>query len=358
VCSPVDKQRSGTSKGVLLMRCEQLAKLRVRTLERTLFVLVCLPGCILSQQTRQSRADVVPGSYASERPASPRSGYVLGPEDQISISVTDADEIGVKPVRIDLSGFIRVPLIGRVKAAGLTLEQLENELTRHLKPYIHEPDVSVAIVEFRSQPVSVLGAVKNPGIYQVQGRKTLLEMLSLAGGLDNAAGNRITITRRAQWGPLPLNGASESADGQVSVAEVPLKTLIEARAPEQNIAVYPHDIISVPRGELVYVIGQVPRSGGFVLNERESMSVLQAVSLAGGLDRFAAGQKARILRRSTGVDRMEIPIDVNSILNGKTRDEPLRADDILFIPNNAAKRAAVRAAEAAVQVGTGIAIWR
>jgi polysaccharide export outer membrane protein len=128
-----------------------------------------------------------PPAPAPESPEQLRSTYVLGPEDQIAIRALDAEEISDKPLRIDLSGYIRLPMAGRLGASGLTIEQLEAQLVERLKTFIRESEVPVSITEFRSQPVSVIGAVKNPGVHQLQGRKTLIEILSLAGGLDRAA---------------------------------------------------------------------------------------------------------------------------------------------------------------------------
>jgi len=288
-----------------------------------------------------------------------RSTYVLGPDDQITVRVLDVDDIGSTPIRIDPEGYIRLPYVGRTRAAGLTVEGLQAELAARLKTYIHEPDVTVALTEFRSQPVSVLGAVRNPGIHQLQGQKTLAEILSLAGGLDTAAGPTVKITRRLEWGRIPLRNAWDDSTGQFSVAQVSVKAILEARNPEQNILILPHDVISVPRAEMIYVAGEVARAGGFVLNERESMSVLEALALAGGADHYASPQHSRILRRSsTGEDRTEIPVDLRKVLDGKAEDIALRPDDILFVPNSTPKRAAIRAIEAAVQAGTGVAIWR
>jgi polysaccharide export outer membrane protein len=287
-----------------------------------------------------------------------RSSYVLGPEDQIVIRALDAEEISDKPLRIDMNGYIRLPMAGRVRAAGLTIEQLEAELVSRLKAYIQKPEVAVTITEFRSQPVSVLGAVKSPGVHQLQGRKTLVEMLSLAGGLSGDAGHSVKITRRQEWGKIPLRSATQDTSGQFSVAEVSLKSIMEATHPEENVVIRPQDVITVPRAEMVYVIGQVQRAGGFVLNERENISALKALSLAGGLDRAASPQNARILRSAGGSNRLEISLDMKKILAGKTPDVPLQPEDILFVPSSTPKKAAIRAAEAAVQIGTGIIIWR
>lgn len=298
---------------------------------------------------------------AGETPASAPalSHYRLGPGDQITIRALDVDEISDKPVRIETNGLINLPMVGRLKAGGLTVEQLEIEIVKRLKDFVREPQVSVAVTEFRSQPVSLLGAVAQPGVHQLQGRKTLFEVLSLAGGLRQDAGYSIKITRAKEQGPIPLANAKDDSSGRYSVASVEVKSVIEARNPRENIVVMPNDVISVPRAELVYVVGAVRKSGGFVLNERENITVLQALSLAEGAERTAATKTAKILRPAPGqANRLEIPVNLKEILAGKAADVPMRADDILFVPNSVARSASIRAAEAALQITTGLVIWR
>jgi len=288
-----------------------------------------------------------------------RASYLLGADDQISVRIMEAQELADKPLRIDAEGFVELPLAGRVHAAGLTVEQLQSELRKRLETYIREPHVVVNIEEFRSQPVSVIGAVTNPGVVQLSGRKTLAEVLSMVGGLKPEAGNVVKITRRLEEGRVPVAGAKDDSSGQFSVAEINLRSIIEAKNPEQNIQILPNDVISVPRGQMIYVVGDVEKSGGFVLNERETMSVLQSVSLAGGLHPTAAPQNSRILRTAAGsTERTEIPVDVKKILTGKAADRQLQPDDILFIPSSRAQKMGVRALEAAIQLGTGVVIWR
>ena len=286
-----------------------------------------------------------------------RTNYVLGPDDQITIQAPDIEEIS-KPYRVDMTGNINPPLVGRLHAAGLTVDQLEKALIERLKVLYTAPEISVSITEFRSQPVSVLGSVTTPGVYQVQGHKTLFEMLSLAGGLRADAGNRIKISRRKDRGPIPLATVSDDPTGEFSVGEVGVKSVLDGKNPADNIFVEPEDVISVPRAEVVYVVGSVRKSGGFVLGDKQTISVLQAVSLAEGLDRTAAAQHAKILRTEQGSSaRTEIPVDLKKVLSGKGGDIALRADDILFVPSSMAKSAALRTFEAAIQVGTGIAIY-
>ena len=290
--------------------------------------------------------------------AVPAAAYVLGAGDVITIRALDADEISDKPIRLGTNGFITLPLVGRVRASGLTTEQLEAALAIRLKPLIRNPEVSVSVVEQRSQPVSIIGSVNAPGVQQLQGRKTLVEMLSLAGGVRQDAGHAIKITRRLQWGPIPIPGAAPDVTGRFSVAEINLKEILEARNPAGNIQIMPDDVISVPRAEMVYVIGEVKKSGGFTIGERESLSTLQALALAEGLNVTAAPQNARVLRLNPGAPkRTEISVDLRKILAGKENDLRLEPDDILFIPSSKSKNVAIRSLEAAVQIGTGIAIY-
>ncbi len=287
------------------------------------------------------------------------STYLLGPDDELEISGPELDELANKPTRIDGNGDIQVPLVGRVHVAGLTVQHCEQELNKRLSTYIRHPQVAINVKELHSQPISILGAVNTPGVHQVQGHKTLLETLSLAGGIRPDAGYSIRITRQLEWGCIPLPNTRLDASGRFNVAEVNLKKIMEAKNPEENIQIFPHDVISVPKAEMVYVIGEVKHSGGFVLGQHESISVLQALSLAEGLNTTADARHGKILRLNADANqRAEITVDVKGILTGKRGDVPLRGDDILFIPGSVGKKTTLRAIEAAIQTGTGMAIWR
>jgi polysaccharide export outer membrane protein len=297
----------------------------------------------------------------ADRPGvAPRAAYLLGPDDVIAIRAVDADEISDKSIRIGSNGSINLPMVGRLQVSGLTAEELEKQLVAKLKPFIRNPEVSVNVVELRSQPVSVIGSVTTPGVHQLQGRKTLVEMLSLAGGVRQDAGYSVKITRQKEWGPIPLPKAAMDTSGQFNVAEVNLKEIMEARNPANNIFIMPNDVISIPRAEMVYVIGDVKRAGGFVLGETANMSVLQALSLASGLEKTASATRAKILRASVSKDlkRTEIAVNLKKILEGKDQDVPMESEDILFVPGNKTKAAAIRVLESALQVGTGLAIYR
>ncbi len=302
------------------------------------------------------------GTFAQDKPANPASRldesstYLLGPDDQITIRVVDAEEISDKPVRISTTGYITLPMAGPIHAAGLTVEQLEKEIRDRLRKYFKAPEVSVTRMEMRPQPVSVIGAVTTPGVHQLQGRKTLIEILSMAGGLKEDAGYNVKITRRLEWGRIPLPNAAEDSTGQFSIAEVPLRDLTEATNPAGNILIMPNDVISVPKAEMVYVIGDVVKSGGIVLGGQQQITVLQAVSMAAGLTKTAKSKEAKILRLNTAsAKRDEVPIDLKALLAGKIDDVPMQADDILFVPSTS-RNLTTRALESALQIGTGMAI--
>ncbi len=318
-----------------------------------IIVLWCSALAVPSVYAQQVQPATGTAANASTPPA-----YILGPDDQITVRALDVDEIDGKTLRVDPSGYIDVPLVGKVKAAGLTVSGFETDLTKRLGKYVKEPQVSVTVSEYRSQPVSVLGAVNTPGVYNVTGPNTLEQMLSRAGGLRNDAGNSIHITRASQWGAIPLPTAKVDPSGKFSTADVSVKGLLDAKNPQENIIVEPTDVISVPKADLVYVVGAVNKPGGFVLSERENMSALQAVSMAEGLDKTASAKRAKIIRGGMSGSRQEIPVNLQKILAGSSPDVPLLANDILFVPNSGPKSATYKVLEAALSAGTGVAIYR
>jgi polysaccharide export outer membrane protein len=352
----------GATKGPFLIATVSLPRIRADRIAAALLRIVPAVLALFSLGMRvqaQSASMSAPSGRTAKCNDPVRSIYVLGPDDELEISGVELNEVANKPVRIDSDGDIEAPLVGRFHVSGLTKQQLEEKLDSALSAYIRQPQVAVNVVEVRSEPVSVLGAVNTPGVQQVQGRKSLLEMLALAGGMRQDAGYSIRITRDLEWGCIPLPKAQLNPTGQFSVAEVDVKQIMEAKNPEENIQIFPHDVISVPKAEMVYVIGDVRRSGGFVLGERKSMSVLQALSLAEGLNGTADTRHAKILRLQKDAEqRQELSVDVKDVLAGKKPDITLQGDDILFIPGSTTKRAGLRTLEAAIQTGTGLAVWR
>jgi polysaccharide biosynthesis/export protein len=292
------------------------------------------------------------------RPAAP--DYVLGPGDQIVLHVTDLDEVTSQPIRIDPGGFVDLPLAGRVHAAGLTLEQFKAELSSKLSRFITSPDISVNLTESESRPVSVIGEVANPGVHQLSGSKRLLDVLSLSGGIKPDAGPDVIVTREAKWGKIDAPGTTVDPATGVSTATFPLDPLMSSKNPSSNIVMEPDDVVSIPKGELVYVVGDVRRSGGFSMSTHTEVSVMQAVSLAEGLAPDSAASHSAILRPSAEGDGAprQIPVDIPKIFKGKAPDVKLYANDVLYIPHSNVKVITRRMAEAAIGISSGIAIYR
>ena len=288
------------------------------------------------------------------------AAYLLGPEDQISIHVVDLDDISDKPTRIDPNGYLDFPLIGRIHAAGLTVDQFRALLATHLAKYIDSPQITINVLDYRSQPVSILGEVNQPGLHQLQGPTHLIDVISLAGGLKADAGQKLTITRQKKHGELTLPFARTDPSGKFSIADIRLNSLLDGTDPSNNIEVRANDVISISRTDQVYVVGQVKKAGGINLNSEEAMSITQALSLAEGTSPDAAPRKARILRAVNGKpsNKSEIPVNLSMVLAGKAPDIELHANDVLFVPDNVPASAMKRATEAAIQMATGVMIYR
>jgi polysaccharide export outer membrane protein len=288
------------------------------------------------------------------------TNYVLGPEDVVKIDVFDVPELS-KSVRVANDGLISLPLIGRVQAAGLTAEQLRQELAEKWgENYLQDPQVTVFVDEFKAKPVSVIGAVEKPGLYPLTGRRTLIEMLSMAGGFGkkstSPAGRTVLIRRKGGFGDLqPVDGMHMRGPDQI---EVDLNRLLYTRDEALNIEIRPLDIISVSKADVVYVTGAVKRPGGFVLEDRPTMTVLQAVAMAEGFTGTAAKGAARILRTNQDGSKTEVPINLGKILKGKAQDTMLAANDILFVPDSKQKMVGQRAIDASVSTFSGWLIWK
>jgi polysaccharide biosynthesis/export protein len=335
---------------------------------------VCLPGMMLLPVLAQSVVatdgrvgtplTAPAASTAANVPTTPpptaasSSSYVLGPEDQITVRVFAADDIPDKPVQIDNDGTVTLPMIGQVHAAGLTVEQLQANLITAYKKYFKDPQVTVQVNDFRSQPVSVAGNVNTPGVVQLKGNRNLMEVLGQAGGLRADAGDSVLITRNLSEGPIPVAGAFTDPTGKYSVAHIDVRAVMSGKDPEGNITIKPHDVITVARARMVYVLGNVSRPGGYVMTDNETMSVTQAIAVAGGWDKTARLSQAKVLRADGGAERESIPLDVKKIMENKSPDLQLKPDDILYVPNSMGKQIGARGLEAAIGLGTGVLIWR
>jgi len=309
----------------------------------------------------------------------------IGRDDLLQITVFEAPDLN-RTSRVSANGEISLQLLGSVRAAGLTPRQLELVLQELLRrTYMKDPHVGVFVQELQSHPVPVVGAVKRPGVFQIRGTKTVLELLSMAEGLADDAGDTVLVMRGISASEsIGRDNAEQEPqkDGQVStttgdagvaskpaglpskerqpeIVEVNLKSLLESDDPAFNIPVHPGDIVKVTRAGIVYVVGEVKKPGGFVLRRNENITVLQALALAEGLTRTSLKSQARIIRTDqTTNKRIEIPLDLGKILASKTPDPLLQPKDIIFVPDSSAKSAFYRGAEAVVSTATGVAIYR
>jgi polysaccharide biosynthesis/export protein len=285
----------------------------------------------------------------------------IGPDDLLNITIFEAPEMN-STVRVSASGEISLPLLGAVHAAGLTPRELESVLQGVLRrTYMKDPHVGVFVQELQSHPISIVGAVKMPGVFQIRGTKTVIEILSMAQGLADDAGDTVLILHGAEYTePGSSNGSQLTAlEKNGEIEEINLKKLLDSADSALNVPIRPGDIVKVPRAGIVYVVGEVQKPGGFVLQNNENISVLQALALAEGPTHTSAISRTRIIRTDPATGkRTEIPMNVGQIFSGKAPDTFLQPKDIVFVPNSAAKSIVYRGSEAALQTAAGVAIYK
>jgi polysaccharide export outer membrane protein len=294
-----------------------------------LHLLVFAQGQVPPAGGQQERQRVDHDAAAPSQLDQLRANYTLRSGDQIVIRAFEMEEISDKPFRVDSDGSVTLPVLGPVKGAGLTVGRLEESLSEMLKKYVRVPQVSITVTAFASEPVFFVGAFKAPGIYSLSGRRTLLEMITAIGGLQPSASRRIRLTRRVEFGRIPLSNSVVLADNTAYTAEIN----IAQTGPEADIDLQPFDVVNVQKAEMIYVNGQVAKTGGLELQDRDTMSVMQAIALSGGLTPEADTRTAYILRPVLDTTRRaSIPLKLDKILAGREVDRPLQSNDVLYIP--------------------------
>src|ERR1700722_13134102 len=354
--------------------------------------------------------------------------YVIGAGDTINIDVFDVKELN-REVRVSQTGTIGLPLIPvRLQVKGLTETQAEQKIAEVLQAngLVSHPEVSVSVKTRKSKPITVVGAVPHPMVYQAERPVTLLEVLAEAGGVAPDAGDTAIVTRPTSEpvdvsqapvisnedvissfakdvippqssspndnspgsggspvGPAhavtsaePVTPAPKtnfpSAEVAAKDAPIPpmppalsntitvnLNQLMESGDPVNNIILQAGDIVTVPHAGIVYVLGAVGKPGGFVLaNDRAQMTTLKMLALAGGLNHTAKSDHAVIIRRDRQGQQHEQTVDLKKVVQRKAEDVRLEASDILYVPDSTAKKVLYKAAEAAVGIGTGVALYR
>ena len=300
--------------------------------------------------------------------------YVIGSGDLLGIEVFDVAELS-REVRVNESGFVALPLIPvKVQAGGLTPFQFQDKLAELLQVngLVTHPQVTVTVKEQHSEPITVIGAVRAPLTIQAVHQMNLLQVLSQAGGISDDAGSKVLITRKPR---LPEPDRTSSDPSAADVARTPpanppvsaentitidLNDLLDSGDSKYNIPLLGGDVVTVPRAGVVYAVGAVLHPGGFVMqSDRQQLTVLKILSLAGGLATTAKPGSAVILRQPTGSSqRQQVPVDVKKILALKSEDISLRQNDILYVPDSTGKHALRRSAEVAIAIATGVAIVR
>lgn len=238
--------------------------------------------------------------------------YVVGSGDALQIKVYDNDDL-TSTVWVDGEGMIGMPLLGSVKVCGLTPTEIARRLELKLADgFLVSPHVNVLIQEFRSQKVTILGYVEKPGLYELQGATSLLELISKAGGLNAEAGGQATIKKK-----------KEAATEKDTVISVDLQKLVEHGDTSLNVQVGDGDSIYIPKAGVFFVTGEVVKPSSYKLVDRPT--VIKAITMAGGLTEKAAAGKVRIIRKISGKE---------VILEKVNMDEPVLEDDVIVIPQS------------------------
>jgi polysaccharide biosynthesis/export protein len=276
---------------------------------------------------------------AQSRPTNNSSPLRLGPGDLIEVSIYNVPELSTK-ARVGNQGDIYLPLIDYVNIGGLTVEEAQALIQKRLEDggFVRDAHVTIFLDESASQGVTILGEVAKPGIYPAQGQRKLYDLISAAGGFTASAGRKVSVIRQARQSDpttidLPRNLADDLRD---------------------NIDIFPGDTITVPRAPIIYVVGDVGHPTGLLV-DNGSLTVLQALALAGGTNHTAKMSATRIIRKGpTGMTETKVPL--KKMLEAKAPDINLQADDILFVPLSGARVAAGPGLQAAIATATGLAV--
>jgi polysaccharide biosynthesis/export protein len=361
-------------------------------------------------------------SLGSASKSSPHD-YTIGNGDLLSVTVFEVPELS-KDIRVSQSGTISIPLVPtRLHVAGLTEAQAEQVIADVLQSngLVSRPEVGVIVKEHKSSPITIVGAVAHPMVYEADHRVTLLEALAEAGGVANDAGDTIIVTRGhapsfvmiptpnpepvsnsapgaadslGAQAPEPVadepkagssapafpsatenaqtpaatpsqaatttqNDAASTAPGGGNIITVNLNELIEKGDTRNNIVLQPGDIVTVPHAGIVYVLGAVNRPGGFVVsNDRTQLTTMKVLALAGGTKNVAKLDHAVIIRKDDQGKQTETDVDLKKVLHQQSEDVQMRASDILYIPDSHSKQFMLQAATLALAIAGAVAIYR
>jgi polysaccharide export outer membrane protein len=293
------------------------------------------PGSTAVAQVR-SQADTYAlnrqlASAAAMRAATTRQytqeEYRVGPGDVLDIAVFQVEELNRK-ARVSGSGTLILPLLGEVPVGGKTVAEVERMLAEELgRTFLRDPQVSVFVEEYRSQQITVMGAVEKPGVFNVYRPRNVFEMLSEAGGLTEDAGSKVYV----QTVGIDAQTGQPTQDAII----IDLKQVLESSDPTLNVVLRGGDTVHVPRGGTVFVEGAVRKPGAYQM--RGEVNVLKAIALAGGTQFEAREGEIQVFRQETG-DKQVIDIDLKGIRDGRVPDVALRDGDIVIVKSDLIKR--------------------
>jgi polysaccharide biosynthesis/export protein len=378
----------------------------------TLAPSICAQRVETPQQTNERLRALAAAPHATPPP----SDYVIGTGDLISVQVFDVPEIS-RELRVSQTGTIGIPLIPvRLHVSGLTEVQAERKIQEVLESdgLVSHPEVTVTVKEKKNRPITVVGAVAHPMVYEADRQVRLIDVLAAAGGINGDAGDHVIVTRlerdsssdpsqdSSSLAPSTLEEGAEpalaqgagpqiidsppsssapsglranSTDSQTpSTAQqsdpppiaslgntitISLNQILETGDMANNIIILPGDVVTVPHAGIVYVLGAVSKPGGYtVSNDRAQLTTLKVLSLAGGLNRTAKSDRAVIVRKDSTGQQHEVEVDLKKVMKFQSEDVRLRPSDILYVPNSGGKAMAYRIAELSVAVGSGVLIYR
>ena len=269
----------------------------------------------------------------------------IGSGDLIEVSMFENPDLSGR-YRVDENGDVRVPLLGRVHVEGETAEGAAALIEeRFVDAQILQPAESHATVfisEYATQGITVSGEVKTPGVYPALGVRRLNDVISAAGGILPTAASKVVITHRGD----PANRITADYNPAALNPLIP------------DVQIFPGDTITVPRAGIVYVLGNVVKAGGYVLDGRDTLTVERAMALAGGGSRAAALKRVQLVRTLADGRKEAITIPVDLIYKGRAPDVAMRDGDVLFVPTSVSKLAAEQAMSAAISIGTSVALYR
>jgi polysaccharide biosynthesis/export protein len=320
------------------------AETSVRTLSLVVMIAIrlLLASAAFGQQARPSALTTVNPPSTKSAPLNPQltERLRIGPGDLLTINVFDVPELQ-QIVRVSEKGDAVLSLVGSMHLSDMTVAEAQNAIENEYRTrkMLINPHISILVTEYATQGISVLGEVEKPGVYPLLGPHSLLEIISAAGGLTQLAGSTVSIRRR--------NGVEQV---------VQLDANNPQNALAQDVELEPADTVVVARAAFVFVVGDVGKPGGFPMQNNGKLTVLQAIALADGVNKTAALSHAKILHNSQS-GYQEADIHLAQLLQGKSPDMPLAAEDIVFVPNSKLKSAVASGFSGVIQAAATAAIY-